>query len=135
MSHRKPSKTDFQDDYRVEALCPVVVQADPDLKTAWDNIFVDWNAPYEADPKANIAKTICAGCPVRRECLADALSDNAAEGIRAGFRFENGNVSREDARLIFKEFSLRARVKKVSAVSNVEEGDEAESLSEVFEEM
>jgi len=120
LSHRKPSKTDFQDDWRVDALCPVAVQSEPSLMTAWDNIFEGWDVPYGVDPQENIAREICAGCPVRRDCLIDAIQDNESEGLRAGFRFNQGNVSKEDARVIFKEFSLRARVKKLSVPVNVE---------------
>lgn len=112
MSHRKPTKTFFNDDWRDEALCQPAVQSEPVLATAWDNVFVDWTEPYAVDPMENIAKAICKGCTARTDCLIDALGDNEAEGIRAGFRFNLGTVSSADAHAIRKEFGLKAKVRK-----------------------
>lgn len=89
---------------------------------SWDNIDVGgWEkTEYAPHPNAEIAKNICFACPVREKCLRDALSDNDAEGIRAGYRFEDGRVSRRDARNIFNEWGLRARlIKKNRTVENV----------------
>ena len=127
MSHRKPSKTDFKDEWKIDALCPVAVQSEPSLITAWDNILVDFDeARYEPDPQASVAKAICSGCPSRRECLVDAIADNEAEGLRAGYRFNQGTVDKYDARAIFSEYSLRARVKKTNFYSDVENTDTEE---------
>lgn len=118
MSHRTPTKTDFSDEFREYAACRAVVQEDPSLTTAWDNIDVGtWEkGEFIPDPQAHVAKNICFACPVREACLRDALSDNEAEGIRAGYRFEKGYVSKEDARKMFKEFGFRAKVRKTAKV-------------------
>lgn len=114
MSHRKPSKTQFSDLWREDAACLKSAQLEPTLQTAWDNIDVGWEQDSVPDEMADVAKTICSACPVRKKCLVDAISDNESEGIRGGFRFEQGNVSKEDARLIWSEYSLRVKVRKKS---------------------
>lgn len=45
--------------------------------------------PMSANVKAKIArcKTICAGCPVRRVCLAEALRTPGESAIRGGLTF------------------------------------------------
>jgi len=123
VSKKKPTKTKFNDLWRDDALCLSAVSQDANLKKAWDNVDVGtWETPkYEPDPSEALAKSICnTACPVREKCLRDALSDNEADGVRAGFRFENGNVSNSDARVIFNEFGLRARVRKRVQVGSVE---------------
>ena len=114
MSHRKPTKEKFNDLWRDEAECSFVVAVDESMKTAWDNIDVGtWERTVTVpDQKADIAKILCASCPVREFCLRDAVRDNQAEGIRAGYRFENGNVSSREARAIFNEWEIRAPVGK-----------------------
>lgn len=138
MSHRKPTKTKFNDLWRDEAECSFVVLVDETMETAWDNIDVGTWTKTETvpDSRADVAKLICYGCPVREFCLRDALNDNEAEGIRAGYRFEFGTVNKEDARKIFNEWGLRAKVSKKSRASArgvSEDYDESEDVSEVRE--
>ena len=118
MSHKTPSKTEFADEFRAKAACREAVKEDPSLATAWDNVDVGtWAEDYTIpDPQSLVAKNICMACPVRGACLRDALEDNEAEGIRGGFRFENGYISKEDARLLYKEFGIRGRVRREPAV-------------------
>jgi WhiB family redox-sensing transcriptional regulator len=40
--------------------------------------------PSDAPSAANAAKAICAGCPVREECLSFALETAQAEGVWGG---------------------------------------------------
>lgn len=41
--------------------------------------------PAQGDPLAvAVARRICAGCPVRAECLADALGDAERHGVWGG---------------------------------------------------
>jgi hypothetical protein len=117
VSHRTPTKTDFSDEWREDAACRAAVTEEPSLSTAWDNIDEGtWEEDYfVSDPQAHVAKNICFACPVRKLCIEDALFDNEAEGIRGGFRFEKGYVSKEDARKMYKEFGLRAKVRKVAS--------------------
>ena len=66
-----------------------------------------WN--QRNDQNREHAKSVCINvCKVRIDCLSDALQDKKAEGMRAGFFFEAGVVSRTAAREILKEFGLRA---------------------------
>lgn len=136
MSHRKPTKTQFIDLWRDEAQCALISKVEPEMQTAWDNIEVGtWEKTETVpDERADVAKIICFECPVREMCLRDALLDNEAEGLRAGYRFENGTVSKYDARKIFNEWGLRAKVSKksrISAVGVVETYDESEEMQGV----
>lgn len=114
MSHRKPTKTKFNDDWRDDAACVEAVSADPGLKTAWDNIdHGTWEKDdYRPDPQENVAKAICFACKAQSKCLKDAIKDNESEGIRGGYRFERGAVSKEDAFEIFDTFGYRTKVRK-----------------------
>lgn len=123
MSHRTPTKNEFDDAYRERAACRDAVLEEPSLATAWDNIDAGtWEEEnYVPDPQEFVAKNICFECPVRELCLRDALTDNEAEGLRAGFRFERGYVSKDDSRKIRKEFGLRAKIRKVAQVVYVKD--------------
>lgn len=136
MSHRKPTKTKFNDLWRDDAECSFIVAVEPEMETAWDNIDVGtWQKTETVpDSKADVAKNICFACPVREFCLRDALADNEAEGLRGGYRFEFGAVSKADARKIYNEWGLRAKVSKKSrATANGEtvSYDESEDMSGV----
>lgn len=111
---KKPTKVQFYDLWREDAACLEIVQVEPEMDGAWDNVDVGTWKSYASEPhsKAEVSKNICFGCLVRENCLRDALSDNEAEGIRAGYRFEDGRVSRRDARNIFNEWGLRAKILK-----------------------
>jgi len=103
----------------------MTVAVEPEMATAWDNVDIGTyeNPEFENDPKEDIAKAICIECPVREKCLRDAITDNEAEGIRGGYRFSFGNVSREEGKIIFNEWGLRARVAKQTR-AYVPEGQE-----------
>lgn len=117
MSHRTPTKTDFSDAFRERAACREAVKEDESLATAWDNVDAGtWEQDsYIPDEQAHVARNICFACPVREACIRDALTDNEAEGIRGGFRFEKGYLSKEDARKLYQEFGLRAKVRKTAS--------------------
>lgn len=59
------------DDWRTQALC-----ARPDMADYRETFF-----PHPGETaKANLAKQICAACPVRAACLEDALRVEAGRG-------------------------------------------------------
>jgi WhiB family transcriptional regulator, redox-sensing transcriptional regulator len=60
--------------WRSSAAC---LSADPDL-------FFPISSTGPAERQIARAKTICAGCPVRRECLEFALAHDQAHGIWGG---------------------------------------------------
>lgn len=65
------------------------------------DMAVDWWFPTEgrvADAKAAAAIEICHGCPVRLECLDDAVSRNEQHGIWGGRRFDTPRVRHRDVR-------------------------------------
>lgn len=93
-------RADPRASWRWKAKCHEEVQAQPFLDAAW-NVKNDDNAKH--------AKSVCETvCPVRIDCLVDALQDKKAEGLRAGFFFDSGVVSRKDAKKILAEFGLTA---------------------------
>lgn len=112
MSHRKPTKTDFKDKWREKAACRATATVDRSMRTAWDNIYEEEIDDYVEDPQAETARQICFACEVRMECLSDAVADNMSEGIRGGYRFHQGTLSRRDARNLLNETGIQARVSK-----------------------
>lgn len=46
----------------------------------------------ESPAQLERAKALCAGCPIRAECLADALSREEPWGVWGGEIFERGTV-------------------------------------------
>lgn len=136
MSHRKPTKTQFIDLWRDDSSCLPVVKVDPSMETAWDNIDVGtWEKTETVpDPQAEIAKQICYACLVRESCIRDAVKDNAAEGLRGGYRFEDGTLTRREAGRLYQELGIRAKVSKKSrAVIPEVEDVESDDLQGVQE--
>jgi hypothetical protein len=89
---------------------------EPDLEGPWrarakcykerNNIdllraFVDDN---EDDFSEYCRKLCIEACPVRKLCLMDALADPEAEGIRAGYHFYQGRVSKDDRDAMLQRF-------------------------------
>ncbi|MDQ1688891.1 MAG: WhiB family transcriptional regulator, redox-sensing transcriptional regulator [Frankiaceae bacterium] len=68
---------------------PTTVLADP---AAWTEAWPSLGACRQGDPDAlfvqgaaqNRAKQVCMGCPVRVECLADALDNRVEFGVWGG---------------------------------------------------
>lgn len=67
------------------------LSADPDL-------FFPISSTGPAERQIARAKTICAGCPVRRECLEFALSHNQIYGIWGGTTAEDRQRERRRKR-------------------------------------
>lgn len=84
--------------WRDEGSCASVLQDDPEIADAWTNEF----SPFMAE-----AREICAECPVRLLCLKDAVEDEEAMGIRAGYHFYMGSVIVPEAREIVREIGRR----------------------------
>ncbi len=91
-----------QDFWRKDAACFWAVSDNEELQNAWVE---------EDNDSAYFAELICATCPVREACLMDALVDQDAEGLRAGFFFATGGVNSADARKIRQEFGVRPRTR------------------------
>lgn len=88
-------------DWRTRGLCVKAAEEDPVLALAWAE---------RTDANARQAKIICmTKCPVRMECLVDALRYPDSEGMRGGFFFEHGTVRVNDKRAIESEFGVLAR--------------------------
>ena len=77
MSHTRRQSADLlvpEDQWRSMAACR---SADPDL-------FFPVSSSGQSLAQEAEAKAICAGCPVRRECLAFALRTHQAYGVWGG---------------------------------------------------
>ena len=77
MSHTRRQSADLlvpEDQWRSMAACR---SADPDL-------FFPVSSSGQSLAQEAEAKAICAGCPVRRECLAFALRTHQAHGVWGG---------------------------------------------------
>jgi WhiB family transcriptional regulator, redox-sensing transcriptional regulator len=54
---------------------------------------VDPDLFFSEDPAdLEVAKSLCAGCPAQRACLASALARHEATGVWGGEIFEHGRV-------------------------------------------
>jgi hypothetical protein len=73
--------------WREQAACDEPAR-EPAMAGAW--IADGWH-PLEQE-----AKKICTTCPVRQQCLKDAVADPDSEGVRGGFKFVGGRILRED---------------------------------------
>jgi WhiB family transcriptional regulator, redox-sensing transcriptional regulator len=58
---------------------------DPELFTGPAGIEPEDEPPQDREARVEVARQICATCPVRRPCLAYALRTRPAAGIWAGF--------------------------------------------------
>jgi len=56
------------------------------------------------------ARKVCrTECPVADWCLADALADKGAQGIRAGFHFTMGGLPKKSRDMIMKMYRRTTR--------------------------
>ncbi len=95
------TESDTASDWRRQGMCVKAAEESPLFALAWAD---------REDANAKEARLICkTKCPVRLECLVDALRYPDAEGLRGGFFFEQGTVRVKDKRDIEDEFSVRAR--------------------------
>lgn len=74
------------DAWRDEAIC---AQTAPDVFTP----------ESYADADVNAAKKVCAGCPVRRPCLAAALTEEAGQHFRERAGVRGGTTPRQRWRM------------------------------------
>lgn len=103
--------TDMNAEWRRKAICDEVAAEDPVLGLSW---------MIRGGTGSKEAKRFCkTQCPVRTECLIDALTDPASEGLRAGFFFEAGVVRKQDARDIADEYGVVARTSQKQKVPSL----------------
>lgn len=75
-----------------------------------DAACIDWPlelffpAPYVSHSDA---KAVCASCPVRVACCADALDTHEHAGIRAGFNFGDQRNRRRASRWLADQLQIR----------------------------
>lgn len=90
--------------WRRSAACRTVLEDKPYLLGAWDGPNEDGVRHAYSDN----AKEICEEeCPVARLCLASALNNPRAQGLRAGYEFDGGRVPVAKAREIQNELGLK----------------------------
>lgn len=87
-------------EWRNKASCGTIIDVDLTFALAWI---------IRENPNAKRAKSICDACPVKVQCLKDAIADPNSFGLRGGYFFENGVVRRPAAREILEKYGLEAR--------------------------
>lgn len=97
---RYDSDTDFRQDWRKEAACFEESRSGAFMDDAWIN---------DSSSMKDLAIDVCLTCPVRTECLMDALTDEAAEGVRGGYSFSTGALMRGDREKLRREFPNMTR--------------------------
>jgi len=106
MNYAFPPFSDLNAPWRDEGTCKDNYGNDEFAPDAWVSEF---SISFDQERKA------CRECKVRMECLVDALMDPDSEGLRGGFYFEQGKLSREDARDLWNELKLKAKVRNTGA--------------------
>lgn len=91
-------KSEMNAAWRDKAACSGEAGRDPSLANAW--IIRSGTSSSKA---IRICKEIC---PVRTECLIDAVCDLEAMGYRGGIFFDLGVVSRADSKDIMEELGV-----------------------------
>lgn len=89
---RKTVAQPVRSDWKDRALCAPILDADPLL---FDRLW-GFTDPVER-PLVRAGKQICAVCPVREECLAEAIVDEQQSGIYGGLNLSDRKYA---ARLI-----------------------------------
>lgn len=87
-------------EWRNKASCAPIINVDITFALAWI---------IRENPNAKRARAICDACPVKIQCLKDAIADPNSFGLRGGYFFENGVVRRPAAREIRDKYGLEAR--------------------------
>jgi WhiB family transcriptional regulator, redox-sensing transcriptional regulator len=89
---RGMNKGELFRDWRERAACR---GTDPELFFPTRNIGVsDGGSQYQKD--INAAKAVCAGCPVRKECLDFADATHQEDGIWGGINFKEKPKARRN---------------------------------------
>lgn len=109
MAHYQVTTSNLKAKWREDALCEKVIQEKPEMGTAWVN---ENDKEFTED-----ARTICGLCKVETQCLNDALADGGAYGMRAGFFFDNGAVTKKDQRTLAAKFGVKSVRRNKSRVS------------------
>ena len=75
------------------------------------------------DRLATVAKEICLGCPVRSDCLTDALAeDDPHGGIRAGFTYAQRKRMTEPKARVPRKRNEEYRALRVEALALASQG-------------
>lgn len=83
--------------WRDDALCAAIPEKEPALIGAWDGP----NEDGDSSPFSAYAQSVCISqCTVRLACLASALRNPEAQGLRGGYIFDGGTVPVAKAREI-----------------------------------
>lgn len=75
ITRQAPTGMSQEEDWRTKALCK-----DWDFKKRGD----PWHPKSESQLAAMEGKNLCGGCPVRFDCLIDAVTSDTKHGIRGG---------------------------------------------------
>ncbi len=99
--------------WKDDAACHAKATEDEKFSGAWIN---------EQGVRRHVAENICrTQCEVRNQCLADALTDPWAEGLRGGYWFSTGALLSRDRTKMVREFPQHkkaARTRHNSSITN-----------------
>ena len=90
--------------WRADAACEQLIIKNENDKT----LGAAWIA--EDGPLEPLARLVCEmDCKVRFACLIEALGDHEAQGVRAGYYFDEGGLEAPDRRRLRGEYGLEAK--------------------------
>lgn len=93
-------------EWRERAECNTHTQVAEIMSNAWIE---------EQHFAAETARDICVNdCPVRDSCLIAAIADPESYGLRAGYFFKNGGLTRADSNAVRAEMGVIVRVRQKS---------------------
>lgn len=74
------------------------------------------------------AQRKCLECSARLNCLADALADDQAQGVRGAFRFQVGGLDEESRKLIKRLYHIVARKTPPSGATKAQKSRSASAM-------
>lgn len=90
--------------WRKESKCFEITHEEEYLSPAW----IDEKCSFR-----QIARDICENeCPVRMQCLGEALQDPEAFGMRGGVFFDRGCLTRQDNNHLMKTLGIRGTLRQ-----------------------
>ncbi|MCI1902047.1 MAG: WhiB family transcriptional regulator [Bifidobacteriaceae bacterium] len=102
------------DQWKDHALCVPILRANPEL---FDRLW-GFSDPVDRD-FVLVGKKICGECPVREECLAEAIVDHRDEGIYGGFSLSERKYAArilESAGLMVRDNQWAGRTDRISVI-------------------
>jgi hypothetical protein len=111
---RKTGSQPVRSDWKDRALCVAILDAEPRL---FDRLW-GFTDPVER-PFARVGKQICAVCPVREECLGEAIVDGRQSGIYGGLNLSDRKYAAriiEETGALVRDPKWAGRADRIAAI-------------------